>query len=1151
MAKTHLEIIDMSLPAQEGIIRACPVFWHKSTFQFYFSCPIVFLWLGILLLPNYCMYAQSLDQSLSHIHFESISLPNRTATSITQDAHGFMWVGTFDGLYKYDGFDITSYRHDPEDSSSISDSWISALYVDRQGTLWVGTEQGGLNRFFPESDTFARYSHDPENPSSLSHNLVRSIVEDKTGVLWIGTEGGLNKFDHASESFTRYVQDPDDPTSLSNNSVKAVYEDSEGLLWIGTTGSHEQPDLPVINRFDREKSVFYRYGALSTSELIDNRIYSISEVNKNQLLVGSCEAGLYTYDRKEDIFTRIHLDHLSLYPAFVDVESAPCILDIYQETIGEKAIWIASANGGLTRYDADLNQYTHFIHEPTNPNGLAHNRILDIQGDRMGSLWVGTLEGLNKIDPSFGEFRTYRHHPGIETSISHEEVYTIVEGQQKQIWVVTPNGLNRLDPQQAVFYQEGIDPNTIREVKSNYVRGLLKDRDGTLWVGTADGLGIFDPTSKNFEIKFPIPDISGSAINHIDWPMIEDTEGLFWIGNSNGLHHIDPNKGVIHHYEHDRLDTLSISGNNIRSLLQDVDGKIWVGTYGTGLNRLDPETGKFQTTLKGKLITDLFEDSQEILWASTFTGGLFKFHEDGTYIQFTTQEGLPSNEVAAIEEDDTGNLWLSTANGISRFNRETEQFKNFESDLGQQEGRYNWSSSYKSEDGKIYFGGGKGLTSFFPHQINDNPYPPEIALIDLQIFNQSVLIGGDSPLKENILTTNSLELPHHENEISLRFAGLHYKTPENNTYAYKLEGYNEEWQYIGNRRVVSFTSLKPKNYIFSVKGANSDGVWGETRSLSITINPPWWKTTGAYIIYGLLFIAGVLSIDRIQRKRLIAKEREKTRERELAQAKEIEKAYTQLKSTQQQLIQQEKMASLGQLTSGIAHEIKNPLNFVNNFSRLNGQLIEELEDVLETPSDEILELLDDLKQNESRINEHGKRADRIVRSMMEHASGASGERRPVDINALVNEYTNLAYHGMQTKHGDFQVEIERLFDKQAGEVKAVPKEIGRVLINLLNNAFDAVSEKSGDNSPESGVVRVMTVRDGGFVEIRVEDNGVGIPEEMQGKIFEPFFTTKPTGSGTGLGLSLSYDIVTQGHGGELKVESEEGEGATFIVRLPV
>ena len=1109
-------------------------------------------------------YGQNLAPAPVNLNFEHVPIPNKTVISLTQDQYGFIWIGTFDGLFRYDGYEITVYRHDPEDSTSISNNWIDGdIYEDRLGRLWIGTS-GGVNRFDRASNTFVKYVHDAADSTTISHDFARVIAEDRSGTLWFGTRSGLNRFDESTQSFTRYIHDESDPTSLSHDVVSAIYEDSYGRLWIGTGGDSAPSGEAGVNLFDPQTGTFTRYGSrdANAASAMDNRVWYIGEVNQDELIIGTCDAGLHVYDVEGDVFRPILMNHLAKYPAFFDAESGPCIVDVFQDTTDAKAIWIAAANGGLSRLEADFTGLRHFLHDPSDSNSLLHNRVLQVEGDRMGMLWVGTLEGLSKIDPTFGVFQTYRHYPGDGATLSHEEAYVVFEDDREQLWVGTPNGLNRMDRDRGAFERISINATGSQALASNSIKTVFEDRRGALWIGATEGLGIFDETTRQLDILFPDLDIAGFAINHTDWPMIEDRRGILWVGTSNGLYEIDPvAKKLLNHFQHNPEVSSSLSASNIRTLHESDDGAIWVGTYGGGLNRLDIDTREFRHYLPGRLITHLRRKAKGQLWIASFTGGLFMLDYEGDSLrQYTTHDGLPSNEIAAIQEDDEGFIWLSSANGISRIDPAQETFKNFDAHDGQQEGRYNWASAFKSKRGEIFFGGGKGLTSFFPSKLNDNPFPPQIVLTDIRIFNESLGLGDDSPLDRDILMTDRIELPHSKNELSLEFAGLHYKQSDKNTYAYWLEGYNQDWQQVGAQRVAHFTNLNPGAYAFHVKSANSDGIWGDVRSLSITIYPPWWKTGWAYLIYLMLTAAAIFGIDRYQRRKLIQKERLRA-EREKARAieatnNELKRTLKHLTETQNQLIHAEKMASLGQLTAGIAHEIKNPLNFVNNFSKLSAGVLEELKDWIEVQGgmmdDEVRELVETLEMNAEKIQLHGERADGIVKAMLDHSRTGRGERTTVAINRHVEEFLNLTYHGARARLEDFTADIERDFGEDVGDVEIYPQEIGRVVINLLDNAFYAVHEKrlSSNGLRYAPQVRIGTKREDGYVEIQVEDNGPGMTEEIAAKIFDPFYTTKPAGSGTGLGLSLSHEIIVKGHGGSLTVDTEVGKGTVFTLSLP-
>jgi signal transduction histidine kinase len=454
-------------------------------------------------------------------------------------------------------------------------------------------------------------------------------------------------------------------------------------------------------------------------------------------------------------------------------------------------------------------------------------------------------------------------------------------------------------------------------------------------------------------------------------------------------------------------------------------------------------------------------------------------------------------------------------------------------------------SHFKTADGQFVFGGANGITIFNPNTLNTTSIPPKVFLTAFKLFNETILPDENSILKKPIYDSEEIVLAHNQNTITLEFIALHYSNPLKNKFAYKLDNYDNGWRESNNIQSAYYPNLPPGEYVFRVKAANNNGVWNEEGAmLKIIINKPWWLTIWAFLVYGLVFAGLLVGAYRIFRHRIVLKEREMAREKELEQAKEIEKAYIKLKDTQAQLIQSEKMASLGELTAGIAHEIQNPLNFVNNFSEVSNELIDEMKEELSKGDiEEAIAISDDIKSNLEKIHHHGKRADAIVKGMLEHSRVNSGEKVLTDINALCEEYIRLSYHGLRAKDKSFNAAFETDFDPNLPKVKVVPQDIGRVLLNLINNAFQAAAEV------ENPMVKVITVRTENGIQISISDNGPGIPDAIKDKIFQPFFTTKPTGQGTGLGLSLSYDIV-KAHNGELTVVSKEGEGSGFFIQLP-
>ncbi len=560
--------------------------------------------------------------------------------------------------------------------------------------------------------------------------------------------------------------------------------------------------------------------------------------------------------------------------------------------------------------------------------------------------------------------------------------------------------------------------------------------------------------------------------------------------------------------------------------------------------------------LPNNYINCIFEDSKGIVWIAT-ANSLLRFDPETEKIdKYDQKDGLPSNQINSIIEDIEGNLWINTSAGLSKLNKNISKdkwnFVNFDTRDGLQ-GFTTSKASWISKDGEIFLGGIDGITYFYPGKINE--VKPDIIIEDIKVTDVS--LKSDSAvvkLEKSIMKLDELDLSYTQNNLSFEFASIHFSRPEKNKIIYRLDGFDNHWT-SSDRNFASYTNLAPGEYTFRVKGSNGDGIWNEEgKSIRIIIHPPWWRTTYAYVGYFFIFALLVFGIDRFQRRRVIEKERALAKEKELAQAKEIEKAYHELKNTQSQLLHAEKMASLGALTAGIAHEIKNPLNFINNFSEISTELLEEMQTELNSNgnrSDGVKDIVNNLKQNLEKINQHGKRADSIVKGMLLHSRGTSGEKSLTDINDLLDQYVTLAYHGLRAQDKDFNITIEKDYDNSIEKINVVPQDISRVFLNLVNNACYAANDKKRMNGNDFvPVLKVSTKNLKDKVEIHIKDNGNGIPNSVKENIFNPFFTTKPTGEGTGLGLSISYDIVTKIHGGDIRFKSEEGKYTEFTITLP-
>jgi len=1309
-------------------------------------------------------------------------------TCILQDRHGFMWFGSYDGLIKYDGYDFTLYKNSPLDSNSISDNNISAIYEDTilPNTLWIGTIGGGLNKFDRDKKQFTRFLHDDGNPHRLSHNRVFAIYEDRAGILWIGTARGLDKvertastssaaagaagqfknvveasevraivedprqngtfwlgtadgllhFDKATGKLTRFAHDPKDSRSLSDNRIRSLYADQSQNLWIGTPVGLNKIAWHDADSADHQASVFTRFLNDSLGSGTHD-IRTIYEDEAGTLWFGAFGGGLFCLNREERIKSDAEklLTHFVHDPKDLHSLSENRILSLYEDRGG--TLWIGTNGGRLNKWDRGHEQFTHLVNEPNYPNRLSHHRIWAIAEDAAGALWLGTQAGLTRLrwdENQQEQSAHFFHDPKNPQSLSSNIVRAISEDSRKDgtLWIGTQeNGLNRFDPQRQQFARYLHDPQNPNSLSSNLIRVLYEDSRGeNLWIGTYDGgLNKFDYARRRFTRYLNDPQNPHSLSHNRVWAIYEDGVGTLWVGTSGGLNKFDRAQEKFSHYVHDAGNPHSLSHNAVFAIYEDravPPGGIWLGTYGGGLNKFDRRAEKFSA--------------------------------------YTLKEGLANDDVYGILEDDQGYLWLSTNDGLSRFDPKTAAFKNYDETDGLQGHEFNAGAYFKNKKGEMFFGGVNGFNVFHPERARNNPYVPPVVITAFNVFDKP------APLARAVEALETLTLSHADNFFSFEFAALSYTNSQKNQYAYKLEGFDQDWIYRSSKtRYASYTNLDPGQYVFRVKGSNDDGVWNETgTTIAITITPPWWRTRGAYAFYALSLITGIYAANRFQRRRLLQKtqmreaewraqtaeaqskvlqaENERTKNVELLSAigKEItssldfetifyklyehvnrlaeatifgvgiyhaeknlieyklaiqngkryapytrdtadknqfpvwcieqrqpvfindvaeeyrryiseykdagrlledgtrseapqsliylpllthdevlgvitiqsfqKNAYTDyhlnilqnlaayttialdnanayrrlnaalenLQATQQQLIAQEKLASLGMLTAGIAHEIKNPLNFVNNFAVLSLDLSKELRDLLDAQAtaidaktrESIEDILAMLDQNMAKINEHGKRADSIVKGMLLHSRGLSGERRPADINAILDEYVALAYHSMRGQDATFNIKIEKNYDTSIERIEVAPQDLSRAFLNIVSNACYATHEKAkgreGDGEkgrdssffspthpvtpsplqPYTPTLSVRTKNLGDQIEIRIRDNGIGMPQKILDKIFNPFFTTKPAGQGTGLGLSITYDIIVQEHRGELRVETEEGKFTEFVVRLP-
>ena len=758
------------------------------------------------------------------IHFGRITtqdgLSHNTVTSILQDRQGFMWFGTEDGLNRYDGYTFTVYRHDPDDPHSLRDDSIMTLYEDRAGVLWIGTQTGWLEQLDKERGQFSH--HQFSGP-------VLSMYQDRTGKFWVGTWGALYRFDQETEDFEIVSSFSESATILSihedrdgelwfgswdgwllfldraqdilrpvpigvpvkNYRVTSMYEDAAGALWIGRDGGG-------LSRFDRDREQFthYQHDPNHPSSLIDDAVLAVHQDSSGALWIGTDGGGLDRFDPVTERFA-----HYQNIPGDPRSLSSNAVLSLYEDRSG--VLWVGTPAGGLSKLDLVGGSFYDYQSTPEDANRLGDNVVLAIHQDRGGILWIGTSRGLDRLDPSGGQWHQYRHNPDDPYSLSHDLVWSILEDSSGRLWIGTQTNLDRYDPENEQFVHYQIPHSETQD--DGAIHSILEDRAGTLWIASSSGLLKFYPDAGQF-------DITVHLVTSPSWEFIRrgynwratallDTEGVLWLGTpGEGLYRFDGQRLTL--YQADDWDPQSLSSNFISSLFQDKAGKLWIGTAG-GLDRFDRMTD--------------------------------------TFAHYTERDGLSDNKIRGILEDDLPPnqggpfLWISTARGLSRFDPRAETFRNYDVTDGLQGNEFNAGAAYKSSSGELFFGGESGFNAFYPGEITENPHVPPVVITAFRLLNQVV--------RRDLLPDERIELSYQYNSISFEFAALDYHTPEKNLYAYVMEGLDDGWVQAGTRRYAEYRDLRPGDYVFRVKGSNSDGVWNEEGiAVHITIAPPFWET---------------------------------------------------------------------------------------------------------------------------------------------------------------------------------------------------------------------------------------------------------------------------------------------------------------------
>lgn len=813
-------------------------------------------------LPEICDCVLRFD----HIGIEQ-GLSQSSVRAIFQDSRGFMWFGTEDGLNRYDGYTFKTFKPDPDVANSLSDRWITSLVEDQEGYLWIGTRLGGLNRYDPRTEDFKVYLHANLNPSSLSDNHINILYLDRDNNLWVGTQTGLDLLDRTSDTFKHYIYNPSRPEGITGKNITALYQDNQGRFWVGTTAGG-------LFRFNAEKNSYiaYQNNPDNPNSISHSNVTAITE-DKNGILWIGTRNGLNRFDPETTQFVGYMHDDTDTSSL-----SANMVNVLYVDVTGN--LWVGTS-GGLDRLKPTGEGFVRYRHDPTFLKSLSDDSILSIHEDRGGVLWFGTSGGgVNKYDRNRDNFSYYRHDPGDPNTLSGNLVTAIYADQEGYAWMGTMgDGMDRFNwfTGEVIHYQN--DPRKPNSIGSDEILSITQDLDGILWIGTTNGLERFN--QKTFTFRHYRRDASDpdSLSANMVYSVYVDTQNELWVGTLSGLDRFDRKSNSFIHYRPEANNSAALSGGIVNIIYEDNEGALWIGTAESGLNRFDRETETFiryrysstnKMSISSDSILSIYQDAKGHLWVGTAGGGLNLFHPDSnSFTYYLEKDGLPNGVVHGIIEDSDGNLWMSTNLGITRFNPETETFRNFDASDGLQSNEFNSLSYARGRNGEFYFGGIEGLTVFDPSHIMDNPYAPQVTLTSLTQDDQPIVVHS------SVETADTVILRWPQNSLEFEFAGLSYNQPNKNEYAYMLEGFDPNWHFIETQRNGRYTNLPGGDYTLLLKATNSDGVWSETPvRISVKVVPPFWETIWFRVLISIGIVGVILGGIRLRTRTIQERNRQ-------------------------------------------------------------------------------------------------------------------------------------------------------------------------------------------------------------------------------------------------------------------------------------